>query len=159
MPTALSERPVERTTEPHAASRPGGSPAVTRGGGRAAVRIGVLTVCQAALMVGFGLLVTGPAHGIWPLSSADNVNEGLEHLRTEALTNPLLIASDSFPPADSTGTGTGTTVEYFTFRRAELRFASVQPREIDGDPVRPGRLLIAEVRPGVLTVLLPSGGE
>ncbi|WP_392749648.1 hypothetical protein [Streptomyces sp. LN590] len=157
MPTALSERPVERTTEPHAASRTGRSPAVTRGGGLAAVRIGVLTVCQAALMVGFGLLVTGPAHGIWPLSSADNVNEGLEHLRTGALSNPLLIASDSFPPADSAGTG--TPVEYFTFRRAELRFASVQPREIDGDPVRPRRLLIAEVRPGVLTRLLPSGGE
>ncbi|MFF2432781.1 diacylglycerol kinase family protein [Streptomyces sp. NPDC058107] len=95
MPTALPERPAERTTEPHAASRPGRSPALTSGSGRAAVRIGVLTVCQAALMVGFGLLITGPARGIWPLSSEDNVNEGFEHLRTRALTDASLIASEA----------------------------------------------------------------
>lgn len=63
----------------------------------------------------------------------------------------------SFPAAG--GETAGTPVEYFVFRRAELRFTSVQPRETDGDPVRPGRLLVAEVEPGALTVLLPSGGE
>ncbi|MFF3054886.1 hypothetical protein [Streptomyces sp. NPDC057909] len=157
MPTALPERPVQRTTESHAASRPGRSPALPSGSARAAARIGVLTICQAALMVGFGLLITGPASEIRPLSSEDKVNEGFGHLRTGPLANASFIASDSFPAADSAGTG--TPVEYFTFRRAELRFASVQPRETDGDPVRPGRLLIAEVRPGALTVLRPSGGE
>lgn len=70
---------------------------------------------------------------------------------------PRPRARGSFPPAG--GTYTGTPVEYFVFRRAELRFTSVQPREVDGDPVRPGRLLVAEVEPGALTVLLPSGGE
>lgn len=70
---------------------------------------------------------------------------------------PRPAAQSSFPPAD--GEGTGTAVEYFTFRRAELRFAPQQPREIDGDPVGPGRWLVAEVEPGALTVLLPSGSE
>ncbi|MGW3635154.1 diacylglycerol kinase family protein [Streptomyces sp. NPDC005122] len=55
------------------------------------------------------------------------------------------------------GDRTGVPVEYFTFRRAELVFDSPQSRELDGDPVGPGRRLTAEVRPGALTVLLPSG--
>ncbi|WP_239487245.1 diacylglycerol kinase family protein [Streptomyces durocortorensis] len=60
--------------------------------------------------------------------------------------------------ADVTGTGTGDggPVEFHTFRRAELAFARPQPREIDGDPVGPGRRLTAEVRPGALTVMLPA---
>nr|WSW71260.1 diacylglycerol kinase family protein [Streptomyces sp. NBC_00995] len=66
-------------------------------------------------------------------------------------------ARGSFPPDG--GEHAGTPVEYFTFRRAELRFATVQPREIDGDPVRPGRLFVAEAEPRALTLLLPSGGE
>ena len=47
-------------------------------------------------------------------------------------------------------------VEFFTFRRAELVFDTPQSRELDGDPVGPGRRLTAEVEPGALTVLLPS---
>jgi diacylglycerol kinase family enzyme len=54
--------------------------------------------------------------------------------------------------------GSGVPVEFFTFRRAELTFDSTQSRELDGDPVAPGRRLTAEVRPGALTVLLPAGG-
>ncbi|WP_353946938.1 diacylglycerol kinase family protein [Streptomyces sp. HUAS MG91] len=50
-------------------------------------------------------------------------------------------------------------IEYFTFRRATVEFDAPQPREIDGDPVAPGRLLRAEARPGALTVMLPSGGN
>lgn len=50
-------------------------------------------------------------------------------------------------------------VEYFTFRRAEIRFDTPQPRELDGDPVPPGRLLTARVVPGALTVMLPARGE
>ncbi|MEU0004243.1 diacylglycerol kinase family protein [Streptomyces sp. NPDC006314] len=50
-------------------------------------------------------------------------------------------------------------VEFFTFRRAEFTFDVPQPRELDGDPVTPGRSLSAEVRPGALTVLLPVRGK
>ncbi|MFE2759150.1 diacylglycerol kinase family protein [Streptomyces halstedii] len=50
-------------------------------------------------------------------------------------------------------------VEYFTFRRAEIHFEAPQPRELDGDPVAPGRRLTAEVVPGALTVLVPERGE
>ncbi|MEU0133135.1 diacylglycerol kinase family protein [Streptomyces sp. NPDC006296] len=55
--------------------------------------------------------------------------------------------------------GTHRSVEYFTFRRAEVRFDTPQQRELDGDPVAPGRRLLAEVRPGALTVLMPRGGS
>lgn len=57
------------------------------------------------------------------------------------------------------GDRSGIPVEFFTFRRAELTFDSTQSRELDGDPVAPGRRFTAEVRPGALTVLLPAGGE
>ncbi|MER6115913.1 diacylglycerol kinase family protein [Streptomyces sp. NPDC001743] len=95
MPTALPERPVRATAEPAASSRPGRSPALTSGSWPAAVRIGAMTVCQAALMVGLGLLITGPANGVWPLDSEDQVNEGFERLRTGALTHASLIASEA----------------------------------------------------------------
>ncbi|MFC8228980.1 diacylglycerol kinase family protein [Streptomyces sp. NPDC057287] len=55
--------------------------------------------------------------------------------------------------------GDGRSVEYFTFRRAEIRFDAPLQRELDGDPVAPGRRLTAEVRPGALTVLMPARGE
>ncbi|MFJ2093853.1 diacylglycerol kinase family protein [Streptomyces sp. NPDC087901] len=100
MPTALPERPVRATTAPPAGFRPGRSPALTSGSGSAAVRIGVLTVCQAALMVGLGLLITGPANEGWPLTIEDHVNEGFEGLRTGALSDASLIASE----AGNTGT-------------------------------------------------------
>ncbi|MEU6770617.1 diacylglycerol kinase family protein [Streptomyces sp. NPDC046759] len=53
----------------------------------------------------------------------------------------------------------GAPVEFFDFRHAEITFDDLQPRELDGDPVAPGRRLIAEVRPGALTMLLPARGE
>lgn len=55
--------------------------------------------------------------------------------------------------------GSHRSVEYFTFRRAEIRFDAPQPRELDGDPVAAGRHLTAQVRPGALTVLMPVRGE
>ncbi|MFI8006435.1 diacylglycerol kinase family protein [Streptomyces sp. NPDC086010] len=55
--------------------------------------------------------------------------------------------------------GSHRSVEYFTFRRAEIRFDAPQPRELDGDPVAAGRHLTAQVRPGALTVLMPARGE
>ncbi|MFE1186879.1 diacylglycerol kinase family protein [[Kitasatospora] papulosa] len=63
------------------------------------------------------------------------------------------------PTGENDHAGTHRAVEYFTFRRAEIRFETPQQRELDGDPVTPGRRLVAEVRPGALTVLMPTGGE
>ncbi|MFD4029435.1 diacylglycerol kinase family protein [Streptomyces sp. NPDC058637] len=63
-------------------------------------------------------------------------------------------------PAGMTGhAGRSPSVEYFTFRRADVRFETPQPREMDGDPVAPGRRLTVQVRPGALTVLMPERGE
>ncbi|MFJ3187511.1 diacylglycerol kinase family protein [Streptomyces halstedii] len=65
-------------------------------------------------------------------------------------------------PSPPTGRRTDTSrraVEYFTFRRAEIHFDAPQPRELDGDPVAPGRRLSAEAVPGALTVLVPERGE
>ncbi|MFD8685851.1 diacylglycerol kinase family protein [Streptomyces sp. NPDC059651] len=95
MPTALPERPVRRSTPPGAVRRPGRSPALTSGSGPAAARIGAMTVCQAALMVGLGLLITGPAAGMWPLTAEDRVNEGFEHLRNGGLNDASLMASEA----------------------------------------------------------------
>ncbi|ROQ59314.1 diacylglycerol kinase family enzyme [Streptomyces sp. 840.1] len=95
MPANLPQRPVDRTTRPPTPSRPGHSPALTSGSGQAAARIGALTVCQAALMVGLGLLITGPASGIWPLTAEDRVNEGFERLRTGPLNDVSFIASEA----------------------------------------------------------------
>ncbi|WP_442805794.1 diacylglycerol kinase family protein [Streptomyces sp. NBC_01341] len=55
--------------------------------------------------------------------------------------------------------GEHRSVEYFTFRRAEIRFDAPQPRELDGDPAGSGRHLTAQVRPGALSVLMPARGE
>ncbi|WNI20571.1 diacylglycerol kinase family protein [Streptomyces sp. ITFR-16] len=96
MSTTQPERPAQPTAEqPLSASGPGRSPALTSGYAKSAVRIGVLTTCQAALMVGFGLLITGPAAGIWPLTVEDHVNEGFEHLRTGALSDASFVASEA----------------------------------------------------------------
>ncbi|MFE6489826.1 diacylglycerol/lipid kinase family protein, partial [Streptomyces sp. NPDC057757] len=65
-------------------------------------------------------------------------------------TRPTSVETLTVHDADS-----GVPVEYFTFRHAELTFESEQSRELDGDPVAPGRRLTAEVRPGALTMLLP----
>ncbi|MER5950413.1 diacylglycerol kinase family protein [Streptomyces sp. NPDC001904] len=76
--------------------------------------------------------------------------------------NTLLRTTASSRPAEREPDGTRAPagpVEYFTFRQAEVQFDTAQPREIDGDPVAPGRVLRAEVRPGALTVMLPSGGN
>jgi diacylglycerol kinase family enzyme len=63
----------------------------------------------------------------------------------------------TLPSGDDSGTG--VPVEFFTFKRADITFDTPQSRELDGDPVGPGMRLTAEVRPGALTVLLPSRGK
>jgi diacylglycerol kinase family enzyme/membrane-associated phospholipid phosphatase len=69
--------------------------ALPRGTGRTTARIGALTACQAALMVGVGLLITGPARGVWPLTAEDTVNERLERARTGTLTTLSSMASEA----------------------------------------------------------------
>ncbi|MFI1507916.1 diacylglycerol kinase family protein [Streptomyces sp. NPDC020597] len=86
MPTAAQERPAELPGHRPGADRTSRSSALPRGVGRAAARISALTVCQGAVMVGCGLLITGPARGLWPMTVEDDVNERLEHIRTGALT-------------------------------------------------------------------------
>ncbi|MFB8209047.1 diacylglycerol kinase family protein [Streptomyces sp. NPDC056010] len=94
MSATQPERPVPPTGAQVPAG-PGRSPALTTGVRTAGLRLAALTVCQAALMVGLGLLITGPAHSIWPLSVEDEVNEGFEHLRTGPLTDMSFIASEA----------------------------------------------------------------
>lgn len=48
------------------------------------------------------------------------------------------------------------TLEYFTARRVEMAFEQPQERELDGEPVGPGRRLAIEVDPGALLMQLPA---
>ncbi|MCZ4124374.1 diacylglycerol kinase family protein [Streptomyces sp. H39-S7] len=48
------------------------------------------------------------------------------------------------------------TLEYFTARRIEMTFEQPQERELDGEPVGPGRRLAIEVDPGALLMQLPA---
>ncbi|WP_329269133.1 diacylglycerol kinase family protein [Streptomyces sp. NBC_01451] len=95
MPTAVPERAAGATGKGPEGVRPGRSPVLPRGIGRTAARIGALTVCQAALMVGFGLLLTGPARNVWPLTVEDDVNEGFERIRTGPLTTLSYVGSEA----------------------------------------------------------------
>ncbi|MGV0100361.1 diacylglycerol kinase family protein, partial [Streptomyces californicus] len=65
--------------------RPGRSPALSSGAARAAARVAAFAVCQAALMVGAGLLLTGPARGLWPVTAEVAAVEALEDARTGTL--------------------------------------------------------------------------
>ncbi|WP_374114632.1 diacylglycerol kinase family protein [Streptomyces cellostaticus] len=70
-------------------------PRMPRGIGRSIRSIGALTVCQTALMVGLGLLITGPARHLWPLAAEDRVDESLARARTATLTTLSSIASEA----------------------------------------------------------------
>ncbi|MEV5602546.1 diacylglycerol kinase family protein [Streptomyces sp. NPDC052299] len=94
MSATQPERPV-RPTEHRTHARAGRSPALTTGLRTAGLRLAALTVGQAALMVGLGLLITGPAGAIWPLNAEDEVNEGFEQLRTGPLTDVSFVASEA----------------------------------------------------------------
>ncbi|MFJ6836055.1 diacylglycerol kinase family protein [Streptomyces sp. NPDC091209] len=95
MPTAVPDRTAGtsgRRTEAMGSAR---SFALPRGTGRTTARIAALTACQAAFLVGIGLLITGPARGLWPLTAEDSVNESLERARTGTLTTLSSIASEA----------------------------------------------------------------
>lgn len=96
MPSAVPERPVG-LPDANSTGTPRGSRAfaLPRGFGGTAGRIAALTVGQAALMVGAGLLITGPAAHVWPITAEDRVEEGFEHLRTGALTTVSFIGSET----------------------------------------------------------------
>nr|WP_245235939.1 diacylglycerol kinase family protein [Streptomyces durhamensis] len=46
-------------------------------------------------MVGIGLLITGPAHGLWPLTVEDKVDEAFERMRTGSLTALSSVTSEA----------------------------------------------------------------
>ncbi|MET7488480.1 diacylglycerol kinase family protein [Streptomyces sp. NPDC005538] len=95
MPTAVPGRAVAATGDEAEEVRPVRSFALPRGTGTTAARIGALAVGQAALIVGFGLLITGPARKVWPLTVEDHVNEGLERIRTGPLTTLSYLGSEA----------------------------------------------------------------
>ncbi|MFD9452183.1 diacylglycerol kinase family protein [Streptomyces sp. NPDC059985] len=64
---------------------------------------------------------------------------------------------DGSAPASTGGRSVaGGSLEYFSARRIELRFAGAQPREVDGDTMTEGTRLLAEVEPGALWIRLPG---
>ncbi|GGW81621.1 hypothetical protein GCM10010503_68650 [Streptomyces lucensis JCM 4490] len=96
MSTAVPERPAELPGGRRGEGAAGpGRLAVPRGIGWSARWIAALTVCQAALMVGIGLLITGPARDLWPLTAEDGVNEAFERMRTHTLTALSSAASEA----------------------------------------------------------------
>lgn len=109
MPTAVPERSAGLPEDAPRSVRtaPTGRPRrLPRGTTRAAASIGALAVCQAALMIGLGFLITGPARHLWPMTAEDGVNRGLERLRTSTLTTLSSIGSE----LGNTGTVIGVTL-------------------------------------------------
>ncbi|MEU9300039.1 diacylglycerol kinase family protein [Streptomyces sp. NPDC048269] len=49
----------------------------------------------------------------------------------------------------------GGSLEYFSAARIDIRFARIQPREVDGDTMTEGSRLTAETEPGALRIRLP----
>ncbi|WP_329303314.1 diacylglycerol kinase family protein [Streptomyces sp. NBC_00659] len=95
MPTAVPDGAAEVTGGRAEAVGSARSFALPRGTGRTTARVAALTAGQAASMVGLGLLITGPARGLWPLTAEDTVNERLEQARTGTLTTLSSIASEA----------------------------------------------------------------
>ncbi|MFD8060060.1 diacylglycerol kinase family protein [Streptomyces cyaneofuscatus] len=105
MPTTTPARATDPPGIP-APPRLGHSPALSSGAGRAVARIAAFAVCQAAMIAGLGLLITGPARNIWPLSAEDALNEAFERVRTDTLTSASAVVSG----AGDTSTVVGLTV-------------------------------------------------
>ncbi|MGW2830291.1 diacylglycerol kinase family protein [Streptomyces sp. NPDC001286] len=107
MPTAVSGRPAELPGErPAGGLTAAGSRTAPHGVGWSVRWIAALATCQAALMVGLGLLITGPAHHLWPLTVEDHVDSGFERIRTHSLTTLSWFASE----AGNTGTVIAVTL-------------------------------------------------
>ncbi|WP_392667621.1 diacylglycerol kinase family protein [Streptomyces sp. LN785] len=95
MPIAVPERPAELPGSSTGTRRGSRSFALPGGLGRTTGRIAALTVCQAALMVGAGLLITGPAARTWPMTVEDRVDKDFEGVRTGGLTALSFFASEA----------------------------------------------------------------
>ncbi|KPC81908.1 diacylglycerol kinase family protein [Streptomyces sp. NRRL S-4] len=110
MPTDIPERrtvlpgghvaamppPAEgRAPSASGAERPRGTPEAAGGMGRAVGVIVSTAVCQAALMVGLGLLITGPAARVRPLAAEDEITDALERARTGTLDTVSLVVSEA----------------------------------------------------------------
>ncbi|MFF3171021.1 diacylglycerol kinase family protein [Streptomyces sp. NPDC057900] len=96
MPIAVPGRPAELPgAGVSGTSRESRAFTLPRGLRGTAGRIAAFTVGQAALMVGAGLLITGPAAHVWPMTAEDRVDEGFEHLRTGALTTVSFVFSEA----------------------------------------------------------------
>ncbi|WP_333767457.1 diacylglycerol kinase family protein [Streptomyces sp. IBSBF 2435] len=125
MPTALPGRTAPGSGRspsrgPGAASPGGRLPVLTTGTATAVGRITALTICQAALLIGFGLLITGPARHVWPFTVEDRVNEGFVHVRT-----------GTFDTVTSWGSEAGNTLTIIAITLvvcAAMVFAPVLPR-------------------------------
>lgn len=74
---------------------PPGTPETAGGMGRAVGIIVSAATCQAALMVGLGLLITGPAVRFWPLASEDEITDALERARTGTLDTVSRVVSEA----------------------------------------------------------------
>ncbi|MFJ9106447.1 diacylglycerol kinase family protein [Streptomyces sp. NPDC102283] len=105
METTVPERGAGGRGAP-APRRPGRSPALSSGTGKAAARVAAFAVCQAALVAGAGLLITGPARELWPMTAEDAVVEALVDARTATLTTASTVVS----ALGDTGTVVGLTL-------------------------------------------------
>ncbi|MFJ2056143.1 diacylglycerol kinase family protein [Streptomyces sp. NPDC087908] len=82
------------------------------------------------------------------------------HLVSRAL-RPNSAASRQLtgPTADPAVSGrrsvAGGALTYYSGRHIDIRFATAQPREVDGDAVADGHRLVVETEPGALRVRLP----
>ncbi|MFJ4417838.1 diacylglycerol kinase family protein [Streptomyces sp. NPDC088925] len=87
MSVSVPAAPAEKRTRRRGITLP-------RGSAGAVGRIAVLTATQAGLLVGAGLLITGPAKHVWPMTAEDGIDEGLEGIRTGTLTTLSSVASE-----------------------------------------------------------------
>ncbi|MFE3267522.1 diacylglycerol kinase family protein [Streptomyces sp. NPDC059215] len=117
MPTAVPERPAGLSRAPSVEAGSGRPATLPRGLGRTGARIAVLTLCQAGLLVGLGLLITGPARHLWPLTVEDRLDEAFERGRTGTLTTLSFIGSEA-----------GNTLTVITLTLAACLILVLMPR-------------------------------
>ncbi|MET9605883.1 phosphatase PAP2 family protein [Streptomyces sp. NPDC006512] len=77
------------------------------------------------------------------------------HLASRIVRTAPRVPEASVQPPSGGRTVAGGSLEYFSARRIEIRFAGAQPREVDGDTLTEGSRLFAEVEPGALRIRLP----
>ncbi|CAM5667000.1 hypothetical protein SAVIM338S_06926 [Streptomyces avidinii] len=86
-------------------------------------------------------------------TAAGHLASRLLHRGAPTPRGPVAVAAGS--AASAGRSEAGGALEYFSATRIDIRCAAPQPREIDGDAVRDGARLTAEIEPGALRVYLP----